>query len=30
VILVPQGNSVKEIITRSEHLEPYMEVRKNE
>jgi large subunit ribosomal protein L21e len=23
VVSVPQGNSVKEIITRSEHLEPY-------
>jgi large subunit ribosomal protein L21e len=23
VISVPQGNAVKEIITRSEHLEPY-------
>jgi len=25
VISVPQGNSIKEIITRSEHIEPYME-----
>ncbi len=24
VIVVPQGNSVKQIIVRSEHLEPYM------
>ena len=24
VITVPQGNSIKEIIVRSEHLEPYM------
>ncbi len=24
VIVVPQGNSIKEIIVRSEHLEPYM------
>jgi large subunit ribosomal protein L21e len=23
VISVPQGNSIKEIITRAEHLEPY-------
>ncbi|MGD0643616.1 MAG: 50S ribosomal protein L21e [Candidatus Bathyarchaeia archaeon] len=23
VVSVPQGNSIKEIITRSEHLEPY-------
>ena len=23
VITVPQGNSIKEIITRAEHLEPY-------
>ena len=23
VIIVPQGNSIKEIITRAEHLEPY-------
>jgi len=25
VIVVPQGNSVKEVIVRSEHLEPYMD-----
>ena len=25
VLSVPQGNSVKEIIVRSEHIEPYME-----
>jgi len=24
VLVVPQGNSVKEIIVRSEHMEPYM------
>jgi large subunit ribosomal protein L21e len=24
VVVVPQGNSIKEIIVRSEHLEPYM------
>ena len=24
VVSVPQGNSIKEIIVRSEHLEPYM------
>jgi large subunit ribosomal protein L21e len=30
VLKVPQGNSIKEIIVRAEHIEPYMEVARNE
>ena len=30
VLAVPQGNSVKEIIVRSEHIEPYMVSGRNE